>query len=242
MSVVAIVGASGAVGRELIQLLEDRSYPCSELRLFATPRSAGKMILFRGQELTIERTDPRRFEGCDLVFLAAGASTSEQLAPAAVEAGATVIDNSSRFRLDPRVPLCVPEVNPEVLDRQHGIIANPNCSTAIAVVALAPLHRRFGIQRLFAATYQAASGAGAEALEELRRDTRAALDGGETGGGGLCPAPRFSTSFPSSERTRPAARPTKRRSCGTRPGRFLGPRISRWPAPACGFPSSEPTR
>ncbi len=174
---VAIVGATGAVGEELIGCLERRGFPLGNLRLLASPRSAGRRLPFRGQEIEIEALGPASFTGVDIALFSAGAGVSRQFAPLAVAAGATVIDNSSAFRMEAAVPLVVPEVNAAALSRHGGIIANPNCVAAILTVALAPLHRAHPIRRIQAATYQAASGAGAAAMEELRQATAAALAG-----------------------------------------------------------------
>jgi len=173
---VAIVGASGAVGRELVKILEERDFPVGELRCLATSRSQGKEIMFRGRVYQVEETRPDSFRGMDIALFAGGAA-SQEFARAAVEHGAVVIDNSSHFRLDPRVPLVVPEVNPEDVAGHEGIIANPNCSTIIMVMALAPLHRAAGIRRVVVSTYQAVSGAGAQGLSELRNQAEAVLAG-----------------------------------------------------------------
>src|SRR6267154_1816942 len=175
--VVAIVGATGAVGVELIRCLEERAFPLSELRLFASARSAGKTFRFRGQTLAVRELNEQSFRGVDLALFSAGGSTSKRFAPIAVRAGATVIDNSSAFRMDPAVPLVVPEINPHTLRTHQGIIANPNCCAIIAITPLWPIHRSNRIQRLTLATYQAASGAGAAAMQELLESTRAYLEG-----------------------------------------------------------------
>ena len=176
-AVVAIVGATGAVGVELIRCLEERGFPVSELRLFASARSAGKTLTFRGLQLTVRELNEHSFSGVDIALFSAGASTSKGFAPIAVRAGATVIDNSSAFRMDPSVPLVVPEINPHTLRTHQGIIANPNCCAIIAITPLWPIHRSNRIQRLTLATYQAASGAGAAAMQELLESTRAYLEG-----------------------------------------------------------------
>jgi aspartate-semialdehyde dehydrogenase len=175
--VVAIVGATGAVGVELIRCLEQREFPLAELRLFASARSAGKALAFRGQPLTVRELGEDSFRGVDIALFSAGSATSKRFAPIAVRAGATVIDNSSAFRMDPQVPLVVPEINPQTLRSHRGIIANPNCSAIISITPLWPVHRANRIVRLLLATYQAASGAGAAAMEELRESTRAYLEG-----------------------------------------------------------------
>ena len=172
---VAIVGATGAVGSELIACLEQRNFPLSRLRLFASARSAGRALLFRGAGVTVEELTEDSFPGIDLALFSAGGTTSRRFVPIAVRQGAVVVDNSSAFRMEPGVPLVVPEVNGEAASRHLGIIANPNCVAIIAVMALWPLHRHARIRRVIAATYQAASGAGAAAMQELRASTAAYL-------------------------------------------------------------------
>jgi aspartate-semialdehyde dehydrogenase len=174
---VAIVGATGAVGSELIGCLEQRNFPLSTLRLFASARSAGRALLFRGQGVTVEELTEDSFSGIDIALFSAGGTTSRRFVPMAVRQGAIVVDNASTFRMEPAVPLVVPEVNAEAIGRHLGIIANPNCVAIIAVMALWPLHRHRRIRRVIAATYQAASGAGAAAMQELRASTAAYLAG-----------------------------------------------------------------
>ncbi len=164
---VGIVGATGAVGQELLQLLHDRKFPLASLRLFASARSAGKVIEHAGRKYSVEEAKPGVFANVDVAFFAAGGSATRALAPDAVKAGCLVIDKSSHYRMDPAVPLVIPEINPEQLRNHKGIIANPNCSTAVTLMALWPLHRAFGLKRYFAATYQSVSGTGAEAIREL---------------------------------------------------------------------------
>lgn len=164
---VGIVGATGAVGQELLQLLHDRKFPLASLRLFASARSAGKVIEHAGRKYTVEEAKPGVFANVDVAFFAAGGSATRALAPDAVQAGCLVIDKSSHYRMNPAVPLVIPEINPEQLRNHKGIIANPNCSTAVTLMALWPLHRAFGLKRYFAATYQSVSGTGAEAIREL---------------------------------------------------------------------------
>lgn len=176
---IAIVGATGAVGAELLRTLEERKFPVDELRLLASVRSAGRQLTFAGEPHTVEALSADRFDGCSVVFFSAGGGTSKEWAPQAAERGAVVIDNSSAFRYDPTVPLVVPEVNAHAISGHKGIIANPNCTTILLVVVLAPLHAAAGLKRAVVATYQAASGAGAQAMEELREQTRVILDGGE---------------------------------------------------------------
>ncbi len=174
---VAIVGATGAVGAELIDQLERRAFPVGELRLLASARSAGRSLTFRRQPVLVQELGKAAFEGVDVAFFSAGAGISRQYGPVAAAAGALVVDNSSAFRMTQGVPLVVPEVNGQDLAGATGLIANPNCVTAVAVMALGPLHREQRIRRVTAATYQAASGAGAAAMEELRASTAAYLDG-----------------------------------------------------------------
>ena len=175
--VVAIVGATGAVGVEFLRCLEERKFPLSKLRLLASARSAGKTMTFKGEEITVEELTENSFDGVDIALFSAGGGISRKYAPFAVKAGAVVIDNSSAFRMDPDVPLVIPEVNPEAAHEHKGIIANPNCTTIIAITPLWPLHKKNRVKRLIASTYQSASGAGHSAMEELRESTRATLEG-----------------------------------------------------------------
>ena len=175
---IAVVGATGAVGLEMLATLERRKFPVGDLRLLASQRSAGKKLRFKGDEITIEELGDDSFKGIDIALFSAGAARSKEFAPKAVEAGAVVIDNSSAFRMDDDVPLVVPEVNPDDVKGHKGIIANPNCSTIIMLVAVNPLHQLAGVRRIVAATYQAASGAGAAAMRELEDQTREVLAGG----------------------------------------------------------------
>jgi aspartate-semialdehyde dehydrogenase len=174
---VAILGATGAVGTELMELLETRNFPLCDLVLLASPRSAGKTLPFKGQQLTVQPVTESAFEGIDIVLASAGGSISKAWARQAVAAGAVVIDNSSAFRMDPEVPLVVPEVNPEAAATHKGLIANPNCTTILMAVAIYPLHQAQPIRRIIAATYQSASGAGAVAMEEVKRQASAILAG-----------------------------------------------------------------
>ena len=176
---VAIVGATGAVGSELIALLEERYFPVSSLKLLASPRSAGKALSFRGQPVVVEPLADRVFDDVDIVLASAGASISREWAPKAAAAGAIVIDNSSAFRMDPQTPLVVPEVNPQAAAEHQGIIANPNCTTILMAMAIWPLHQIQPIQRVVVATYQSASGAGAQAMEEMKQQAQAILNGEE---------------------------------------------------------------
>jgi aspartate-semialdehyde dehydrogenase len=176
---VAIVGATGAVGAELLLCLEQRTFPLSGLRLFASSRSAGRRLRFRDDAIVVEELTDAALDGIDIALFSAGGTTSRRFAPAAVRHGAVVVDNSSAFRMQADVPLVVPEVNGGAVATHHGIIANPNCVAIIAAVALWPLHQHCRIHRVIAATYQAASGAGAAAMAELRDSTAAWLEGVE---------------------------------------------------------------
>jgi len=192
---VAILGATGAVGAELLELLEQRSFPIADLKLLASPRSAGQQVQFKGESLTVQPVDDRSFDRVDLVLASAGGSVSKAFAPKAVEAGAVVIDNSSAFRMNSEVPLVVPEVNSEAAAQHRGIIANPNCTTILMSVAVYPLHQVQPIQRIVAATYQSASGAGARAMEEVKVQSRAIL-AGETPQAEIFPYPLAFNLFP----------------------------------------------
>ncbi|MBR7621727.1 aspartate-semialdehyde dehydrogenase [Phenylobacterium sp. 20VBR1] len=174
---VAIVGATGAVGAELIGCLERRGFPVGQLKLLASARSAGKTLMFKGQPVAVEALTADSFDGVDIALFSAGASISRQYAPLAAAAGCVVVDNSSAFRVDPATPLVVPEVNGGLLATRPMIVANPNCVAAIAVMALAPLHARNRLVRVIGSTYQSASGAGAAAMEELELSTAARLAG-----------------------------------------------------------------
>ncbi|MGB3510115.1 MAG: aspartate-semialdehyde dehydrogenase [Microcoleaceae cyanobacterium] len=174
---VAILGATGAVGTELLELLQSRNFPVENLKLLASPRSAGSTLKFKGENLQVEAVTDDSFQNVDLVLASAGASTSKIWAHKAVEAGAVVVDNSSAFRMDPQVPLVVPEVNPKAAAEHRGIIANPNCTTILMCLAVWPLHEFQPIQRLVVATYQSASGAGARAMEEMKAQAEAILQG-----------------------------------------------------------------
>ena len=175
--VVAVVGATGAVGVELIRCLEQRKFPLAELRLFASARSAGKTLAFKGKPLRVQELTDESFAGVQIGLFSAGSATTKKFAKAALDAGMIIIDNSSAYRMDPTVPLVVPEINPQMIATHKGVIANPNCSAIISITPLWPIHRQNRIKRLIISTYQAASGAGAAAMEELRESTRAYLDG-----------------------------------------------------------------
>ncbi|MEL6351895.1 MAG: aspartate-semialdehyde dehydrogenase [Cyanobacteria bacterium J06627_28] len=174
---VAILGATGAVGTELLELLEARDFPVKSLKLLASPRSAGTQIPFKGENITVETVSETVFQDVDIVLASAGGSTSKQWAKAIVDAGALMIDNSSAFRMDESVPLVVPEVNPGAAASHNGVIANPNCTTILMSVAIWPLHQIQPIKRIVVATYQSASGAGARAMEEVKQQTKAILAG-----------------------------------------------------------------
>jgi aspartate-semialdehyde dehydrogenase len=175
---IGLLGATGAVGQEILHLLQERQFPVRELRLLASPRSAGQRVIWGGEAFQVEPVEASSFEGLDLVLASAGGSVSRQWAPRAVECGAVVIDNSSAFRLDPAVPLVVPEVNPGAAFSHRGILANPNCTTILLCLVLAPLEAHCRIRRVVVSTYQSASGAGARAMEELRHLSRTLLEGG----------------------------------------------------------------
>jgi aspartate-semialdehyde dehydrogenase len=166
---VAVVGATGAVGIEMIKTLEKRKFPVGKLTLLASARSAGKKLFYKGQGIAVKELGKDAFKGIDIALFSAGGGISREFAPLAAKAGCVVIDNSSAFRMDPDVPLVIPEINPSDVKLHKGIIANPNCTTAVTLMALYPLHRAFGVTRLFASSYQAVSGTGAKAIEELKR-------------------------------------------------------------------------
>lgn len=166
---VAVVGATGAVGIEMIQTLEKRQFPVGKLTLLASARSVGKKLKFKGQEVTVQELTKDAFGGIDIALFSAGGGISREFAPVAAKAGCVVVDNSSAFRMDDQVPLVVPEINAADVKWHKGIIANPNCTTAITLMALYPLHQAFGCRRIFASSYQAVSGTGAKAIVELRR-------------------------------------------------------------------------
>ena len=174
---VAILGATGAVGTELLELLETRNFPVEQLKLLASPRSAGKKLTFQGKSLTVEAVNEDSFKDIDLVLASAGGSISKAWAKTIVASGAVMIDNSSAFRMDDSVPLVVPEINPEATEKHQGIIANPNCTTILLGVAVYPLHQIQPIRRMVIATYQSASGAGAMAMEEVKHQAKAILSG-----------------------------------------------------------------
>ena len=166
---VAVVGATGAVGIEMIKTLEKRNFPVGKLTLLASARSVGKKLPFKGQDVTVTELTKDSFAGIDIALFSAGGSISKEFAPIAAKAGCVVVDNSSAFRMDDTVPLVVPEINAADVKNHRGILANPNCTTAITLMALYPLHQAFGVKRIFASSYQAVSGTGAKAIEELER-------------------------------------------------------------------------
>ena len=164
---VAILGATGAVGTQMLECLNEQEFPVGKLKLLASARSAGKTVEFRGEQIVIEEACPEAFEGCDIVLGAAGDDIAKELLPEAVKRGAVVVDNSHAFRMDPEVPLVVPEINADDIKWHHGLIANPNCATIIGLVPTWPLHQLAGVKRMIVSTYQAASGAGAPGMAEL---------------------------------------------------------------------------
>jgi aspartate-semialdehyde dehydrogenase len=176
---LAIAGVTGAVGQEFLTILEQRDFPFDSLKLLASSRSAGKKIEFKNKEYTVEELTKNSFDGVDILLSSAGAARSKEFAPSAVEAGAVVVDNTSAFRMDPDVPLVVPEINPQKIQEHNGIIANPNCSTIIAIVPVWPLHKANPVKRMIISTYQSASGAGMKAMRELQEQVREILDGKE---------------------------------------------------------------
>jgi aspartate-semialdehyde dehydrogenase len=173
---IAVVGATGAVGQQMLKTLEKRNFPIASLKLLASKRSAGNKVQFKGTEYTIEEATPEAFEGVQIALFSAGGETSKKLAPEAVNKGAIVVDNTSAFRMDPDTPLVVPEVNEHALKNHNGIIANPNCSTIQMVVALEPIRKKYGLLKVIVSTYQAVSGAGAKAINELNDQTQSILN------------------------------------------------------------------
>jgi len=171
---IAVVGATGAVGAELLRVLERRNFPVSNLRALASGRSAGKKVQFRNKPIMVEELGENSFDNVDIAFFSAGGETSRKFVPTARKRGAVVIDNSSVFRMDSDVPLVIPEINGQDVKEHRGLIANPNCTTAVALMAIYPLHRAFGVRRVFAASYQAVSGSGARAIAELKNQVEAA--------------------------------------------------------------------
>jgi aspartate-semialdehyde dehydrogenase len=178
---IAIVGATGAVGLEFLRVLERRNFPVASLRALSSARSLGKKVRFRDESIAVEELTENSFDKIDIAFFSAGGDVSRKYAPIARDAGAVVIDNSSAFRMDPDVPLVIPEINGDDVREHHGIIANPNCTTAVALMAIYPLHRVFGVKRVFAASYQAVSGSGARAIAELNEQIAAAAGACDSG-------------------------------------------------------------
>src|SRR5438874_5829612 len=177
---VAVVGATGAVGVEMIKTLEKRNFPVAKLTLLASARSAGKRLKFRGKDVEVTELRTDSFSGIDIALFSAGGNISREYAPLAAKAGCIVVDNSSAFRMDDLTPLVIPEINAVDVKKHKGIIANPNCTTAVTLMALYPLHRAFSVKRIFASSYQAVSGTGAKAIEELRRQIEQSVNGNET--------------------------------------------------------------
>ena len=188
---LAIAGVTGAVGQEFLTVLQRRDFPFDSLKVLASSRSAGKKVEFKGKEYIVEELTQKSFNRVDIALFSAGAARSREFAPAAVKAGAIVVDNSSAFRMDPDVPLIIPEINPEKIKEHNGIIANPNCSTIIGIVPVWPLHKANPVKRMVVSTYQAASGAGRLAMLELEKQTRQILDGKEP----LCKAFPYQIAF-----------------------------------------------
>jgi aspartate-semialdehyde dehydrogenase len=174
---VAVVGATGAVGIEMIKTLEKRAFPVGKLTLLASARSAGKTLKFKGQPIEVKELTKESFHGVDIALFSAGGGISREFAPIAAKAGCVVVDNSSAFRMDDTVPLVIPEINAADVKQHRGIIANPNCTTAVTLMALYPLHQAFGVKRIFASSYQAVSGTGAKAIEELERQVQQVVHG-----------------------------------------------------------------
>jgi len=188
---VAIAGVTGAVGQEFLSIIEERDFPFDSLTMLASSRSAGKKIEFKGKEYTVEELTENSFDRIDIALFSAGGGRSKQFAPAAVKAGAVVVDNSSAFRMDADVPLVIPEINSQAIEQNKGIIANPNCSTIIAIVPVWPLHKANPVKRMVVSTYQAASGAGMAAMLELKTQSQEILDGKEA----TCDTLRYQLAF-----------------------------------------------
>src|SRR5712675_944495 len=174
---VAVVGATGAVGIEMIKTLEKRNFPVGKLTLLASARSVGKKLKLHGADITVQELTKDSFAGIDIALFSAGGGISKEFAPIAAQAGCVVVDNSSAFRMDDKVPLVIPEINAADVKSHKGIIANPNCTTAVTLMALYPLHQAFGVKRIFASSYQAVSGTGAKAIEELKRQVEELVNG-----------------------------------------------------------------
>jgi aspartate-semialdehyde dehydrogenase len=202
---IAVVGATGAAGTELLRVLERRNFPVASLRAIGSARSAGKSVPFRGESVPVEKLDDRSFDKIDIAFFSAGGDVSRNYVPIACQSDAIAIDKSSAFRMEPHVPLVIPEINADDVRRHRGIIANPNCTTTVMLMALYPLHRIFHVRRVFAASYQAVSGSGTRGVEELTRQTRDAVRGPKSRA-----KPGSSTSpEPTADKTIPASVPPK---------------------------------
>ena len=176
---VAVVGATGAVGRRMIATLEERNFPVGRLALLASARSVGRSLQFKGESVPVRELSRESFKGVDIALSSAGANVSREFAPIAVDSGCVVIDNSSAFRMEKDIPLIVPEVNPQAMGENPGLIANPNCSTIQLVVALKPIHDQFKIRRVVVSTYQSVSGSGQKAIDELKKQSGSLLEGGD---------------------------------------------------------------
>ncbi|MCZ8512313.1 aspartate-semialdehyde dehydrogenase [Paenibacillus filicis] len=176
---IAVVGATGAVGEQIIRLLQERNFPIQELKLLSSARSAGSKLSFKGKDVVVQEATPDSFEGVDIALFSAGGDVSKALVPEAIKRGTVCIDNTSAFRMDPETPLVVPEVNIDKINENKGVIANPNCSTIQMVQTLKPLYDRYGISRIIVSTYQAVSGAGAKAIDEMLRQSKEILAGNE---------------------------------------------------------------
>ncbi|CAG7602424.1 Aspartate-semialdehyde dehydrogenase [Paenibacillus solanacearum] len=176
---VAVVGATGAVGEQILRLLAERNFPINELKLLSSARSAGSKLSFKGREITLEEAKPESFDGVDIALFSAGGDVSRALVPEAIKRGTVCVDNTSAFRMDPETPLVVPEVNMDKINEHKGVIANPNCSTIQMVQTLKPLYDRYGISRIIVSTYQAVSGAGARAIDEMLRQSKEIVNGNE---------------------------------------------------------------
>ncbi len=205
---VAIIGATGAVGQELLRVLEQRSFPVASLRPVGSARSSGKSVRFRDESIPVHELGSESFDKIDIAFFSAGGEISRKYVPVACQADAIAIDNSSVFRMEPHVPLVIPEINAGDVHRHRGLISNPNCTTAIALMALYPLHGVFGLRRVFAASYQAVSGSGTRAIEELKQQTRRAVQEGESRPGSAAfaepPSHRFGVPGAPADKTTPA--------------------------------------
>src|SRR5213595_643728 len=198
---IAVVGATGAAGSELLRVLEQRNFPVATLRPIGSARSAGKSVQFRGESISVEKLEGRSFDKIDIAFFSAGSGVSREYVPVAGQADAIVIDKSSAFRMDPQVPLVIPEINAQDVGLHRGVIANPNCTTTVMLMALYPLHRAFHVRRVFAATYQAVSGSGTRGVEELIRQVKEATEnsvepGSSTSAKATVDRPSSATFFP----------------------------------------------